>query len=64
MPKRLSEFPSKLLIESMFRDKKAENENIKFILTRDIGSIEIVDRIEESILKKSLDEFQRFPNGN
>ena len=58
LPKRLPEFPSETFIEFMYHDKKAQDKNIKFILIRDIGSIEIVDRVEESILKKVLDEFQ------
>lgn len=54
----LPAFPAEIFIESMSHDKKAQNKNIKFILVRDIGSIEIVDRVEESVLSKLLDESQ------
>ena len=64
LPTRLPEFSSEAFIESMYHDKKAQDKNIKFILTRGIGSIEILDRVEESVLKKSLEEFQHQIVGN
>ena len=38
----------------MYRDKKAHNKNIRFVLVRDIGTVEIVDRVAETDIQKVL----------
>ena len=58
LPTRAPDIEPKALIQAMHHDKKTENKNIKFILTRGIGSIEIEDKVSEVTLKKSLDEFR------
>ena len=35
------------VIESLYHDKKTMNHKIKFILVKEIGSIEIVDQVSE-----------------
>ncbi|MEC7640795.1 MAG: 3-dehydroquinate synthase [Nitrospinota bacterium] len=55
LPSKLPDFQADRLIESMRLDKKTHNEKIRFILTKEIGSIEIVDQISESVLKKILE---------
>jgi len=54
LPSRLPEFSSKEYIESMYRDKKAHDRNIRFILVKDIGTVEIVDRVAEADIQKVL----------
>jgi 3-dehydroquinate synthase len=54
LPSRLPEFPVEEYIESMYRDKKAHDKNIRFILVKDLGTVEIVDRVSEDDLKKVL----------
>jgi 3-dehydroquinate synthetase len=38
----------------MYRDKKAHDRNIRFILVKDIGTVEIVDRVAEADIQKAL----------
>ena len=64
LPSRSPKFPSETFIETMYHDKKTQDKYIKFILVRDIGSIEIVDQVNETVLKKSLDEFPYQTVGN
>ncbi len=54
LPSRLPEFPVSEYIETMYRDKKAHDRNIRFILVKDIGTVEIVDRVAEADLQKVL----------
>ncbi len=54
LPSRLPDFPSGKYIETMYRDKKAHDKNIRFILVKDIGTVEIVDRVAESDIQKVL----------
>ncbi len=54
LPHRLPEFSPQDYIESMHLDKKARDNQIKFILARDIGSVEIVDAGPEPELQKVL----------
>lgn len=55
LPSRLPDLAADKIIESMYRDKKNRDKRIKFILAKDIGSIEIVDQVSESVLKKVLE---------
>ena len=41
-------------IETMYRDKKAHDKNIRFVLVKDIGTVEIVDRVAEADIQKVL----------
>ena len=54
LPTRLPEFSPGEYIESMYRDKKAHDKNIRFILVRGIGTVEIVDRVSEVDIQKAL----------
>lgn len=54
LPTRLPEFPARDYIESMYRDKKAREKKIRFILVRALGRVEIVDAVPESELEKVL----------
>ncbi len=45
------------IVESMYHDKKTTAKKIKFILSKKIGEVEIIDEVPEAILKKSLDNF-------
>ena len=54
LPSQLPEFPVDAYIETMYRDKKAHDKNIRFILVQDIGRVEIVDRVAESDIQKVL----------
>ncbi len=54
LPSQLPDFSAKEYIESMYRDKKAHDKNIRFILVKDIGSVEIVDRVAEADIQKVL----------
>ena len=42
------------LIESMYHDKKTTHNKLRFILAKDIGSIEIVDDVSEISIKAAL----------
>ena len=55
LPSRLPDLQADKLIELMRLDKKADNEQIRFIMTKEMGSIEIVDHVSESILRKVLE---------
>ena len=54
LPTQLPEFSASEYIESMYRDKKAHDKNIRFILVKDIGTVEIVDRVAETDIQKVL----------
>jgi 3-dehydroquinate synthase len=54
LPSRLPEFPVSEYIETMYRDKKAHDRNIRFILVKDIGTVKIVDRVAEADIQKVL----------
>ena len=54
LPSRLPEFSVDEYIQTMYRDKKAHDRNIRFILVKDIGRVEIVDRVAESDIQKAL----------
>ncbi|MCH8156648.1 MAG: 3-dehydroquinate synthase [Nitrospinae bacterium] len=44
------------VIESMYHDKKTEHNKLRFIMVKDIGSIEIVDDVPEEPVKKVLEK--------
>ena len=54
LPYRLPNFQIRDIMDAMYLDKKAENKNIRFILVKDIGSVEIADHVSESVLQKVL----------
>ncbi len=54
LPSGLPEFPAADYIETLYRDKKAHDKNIRFILVKDIGTVEIVDRVSEADIEKAL----------
>jgi 3-dehydroquinate synthase len=54
LPSHLPEFPVDEYIETLYRDKKAHDKNIRFILVNDIGTVEIVDRVAEADIQKVL----------
>lgn len=56
LPSHLPNLRTGAIIEAMYLDKKAENKNIRFILVKDIGSIEIVDGVAEPVLQKVLED--------
>jgi 3-dehydroquinate synthase len=54
LPSRLPDFPASEYIETMYRDKKAHDRKIRFILVKDIGTVEIVDYVAEADIQKAL----------
>lgn len=54
LPSHLPEFSVDEYIQTMYRDKKAHDKNIRFILVKDIGCVEIVDRVAEADIQKVL----------
>jgi 3-dehydroquinate synthase len=54
LPSRLPKFSADEYIETLYRDKKAHDKNIRFVLVRDIGTVEIVDRVAEAEIQKVL----------
>ncbi len=54
LPTQLPDLKAKDMIQSMYLDKKTAHKKIRFILVKDIGSIEIVDHVEETIIQEAL----------
>ncbi len=54
LPSHLPDFSADEYIQTMYRDKKAHDRNIRFILVNDIGTVEIVDRVSEADLQNAL----------
>ncbi len=54
LPVEMPELDSSAVIESLYHDKKTTNHKIKFILVKEIGSIEIVDEVSEAEILKVL----------
>ena len=54
LPTGLPDLSPEDIIHAIYLDKKTSHKNIRFILVKDIGSIEIVDRIEESTIREVL----------
>ena len=47
LPVEMPDLDTSAVIESLYHDKKTMNHKIKFILVKEIGSIEIVDQVSE-----------------
>ena len=54
LPSGLPEFSAADYIETLYRDKKVHDKNIRFILVKDSGTVEIVDRVSEADIEKAL----------
>ena len=54
LPSRLPQFSVDEYIETLYRDKKAHDKKIRFVLVRDIGTVEIVDHVAEGDIQKVL----------
>ncbi len=54
LPTQLPALKPEDMIESMYHDKKTSNKKIRFILVKDIGSIEIVDQVAEPLILEAL----------
>ena len=54
LPTKLPDLKAEDMIESMYLDKKTAHKKIRFILVKDIGSIEIVDNVAEPLIKEAL----------
>tara|TARA_B100000686_G_C16796322_1_gene982609 strand:- start:2498 stop:3469 length:972 start_codon:yes stop_codon:yes gene_type:complete len=57
LPTRAPNLDPKSIVQAIYHDKKTTDKNIKFILAKGIGSIEIEDSVPEMSLEKSLSEF-------
>ena len=56
LPTQPPDLNSKDIIESMYHDKKTAHNKLRFILAKDIGSIEIVDDVPEITIKAVLEK--------
>lgn len=54
LPVKMPGLDSTAVIESLYHDKKTMDHKIKFILVKEMGSIEIVDQVPESEISKIL----------
>jgi len=54
LPIKLPDLKAEDMIQSMYLDKKTAHKKIRFILVKDIGSIEIVDHVAEPLIKEAL----------
>jgi len=54
LPVEMPELDSSAVIESLYHDKKTMDHKIRFILVKEIGSIEIVDQMPEAEILKVL----------
>ncbi len=54
LPTQLPSLEAGDIIQSMHLDKKTTHQKIRFILVKDIGSIEIMDQVEESYIQEAL----------
>jgi len=54
LPTQWPDLDSQKVIESLYHDKKTMNHKIKFILVKEIGSVEIVEDLPESDILKLL----------
>ena len=59
LPTGLPDLSPEDIIHAIYLDKKTSHKNIRFILVKDIGSIEIVDRIEESTIREVSADLKR-----
>jgi len=54
LPTKLPSLKAQDMIQSMYLDKKTAHKKIRFILVKDIGSIEIVDHVTEPHIEEAL----------
>ncbi|MDA0692404.1 MAG: 3-dehydroquinate synthase [Nitrospinae bacterium] len=54
LPTQLPNLKVEDIIQSIYLDKKTAHKKIRFILVKDIGSVEIVDSVPESPIKEAL----------
>ena len=54
LPVEMPDLDSASVIESLYHDKKTMERKIKFILVKEIGSIEIMDQVSEAEILKAL----------
>ena len=55
LPTKLPSLAARDMIQSMYLDKKTTHKKIRFILVKDIGSIEIVDQVAETHIQTALE---------
>ncbi|MFQ5716037.1 MAG: 3-dehydroquinate synthase family protein, partial [Nitrospinales bacterium] len=55
LPSRLPDLAAGKIIEAMYLDKKTSDKKIRYVLAKEIGSVEIADRVSETVLKKVLE---------
>ena len=56
LPTQPPDLKSQSIIESMYHDKKTSHNKLRFILVKDIGSVEIVDDVPQVPIKLVLDK--------
>lgn len=54
LPSRVPDLPAEQLIQSMYSDKKTVSQQIRFVLVKNLGSVEIGVPVAETDLKKAL----------
>ena len=54
LPTQPPNLKSNDIIESMYHDKKTVHNKLRFILVKDIGSVEIIDDVSETHVKAAL----------
>ena len=55
LPSRLPNLAAGKIIEAMYLDKKTSDKKIRYVLAKAIGSVEIADRVSETVLRKVLE---------
>ena len=55
LPTQLPRLDKEAIVQALYLDKKTTHKNIRFILVKDVGSIEIVENVAESSILKALD---------
>ncbi|MBI4382970.1 MAG: 3-dehydroquinate synthase [Nitrospinae bacterium] len=55
LPDKLPDLGPAAIVEAMYLDKKATDRNIRFVLVKDIGEVEITDGVPEPVLRKVLE---------
>ncbi len=54
LPDQIPDFTTREYIETMYRDKKAREKQIRFILVKEIGTVDIIDAVPETELERLL----------
>ncbi|KMP12705.1 3-dehydroquinate synthase [Candidatus Nitromaritima sp. SCGC AAA799-A02] len=55
LPTRPPDLKTDDIVESMYHDKKTAHKQLRFVLVKEIGSIEIVDDVPETPIRSTLD---------